>query len=74
MDVKTYDSVVDFNAAKARDRKDAGHKSAWGTMVEAYVAVQEGITLAAEYKELTGRGMQPSEAARKVFDKIGKAA
>lgn len=66
MNIKTFDSVIDFMPAARRPRR----MSVWGSIVMSFGAIREGITLAGEYKDLTNRGMASDAAARKVFEKI----
>ena len=66
MSTKAYDSALDFVPAK-QARHGAMH-----AIFDTFSAIREGIELAGEYKDLTGRGMLPSDAARKVFEHIGK--
>jgi len=44
----------------------------WDSIVNAFAAIRQGIDLAGEYKDLTGRGVPASEAARRVFERMGK--
>jgi hypothetical protein len=67
MNVKAFDSALDFVPEKAARPQGAFHAAAqW------FNSIREGIVLAGEYKELTARGMPSDQAARKVFEKIGK--
>lgn len=67
MNVKAFDSALDFVPAKsARDATGFAAVGEW------FKSIREGIVLAGEYKELTARGMPSDQAARKVFEKIGK--
>lgn len=67
MTVKTFDAALDFvPAAKARTT------GFWAVLSQSFSAIREGIAVAGEYKELTGRGMAADVAARKVFEKIGR--
>jgi hypothetical protein len=66
MSIKTFDSALDFvPEPKVRTT------GAWASIVAGFEAISEGISIAAEYKELTNRGMNSEAAARKVFEKIG---
>lgn len=67
MNVKAFDSALDFVPGKAA--RPNGFISA---VLEWLNSIREGIVLAGEYKELTARGMPSDQAARKVFEKIGK--
>lgn len=67
MNVKAFDSALDFVPAKAVRSHGVVH-----AVVQWFSSIREGIVLAGEYKELTARGMPSDEAARKVFEKIGK--
>ena len=65
MSVKAFDSALDFVPAKLANPNRVTTIGDW------FSSIREGIALAAEYKELTGRGMRSEAAARKVFEKIG---
>src|SRR5262245_30104881 len=67
MSPKTLDSALDFVPDKR-----ACKGGVWMSIVDAFSAIRQGIDLAGEYKELTGRGMPANEAARRVFDQMGK--
>lgn len=45
----------------------------WAGIASTFLSIREGVELASEYKDLTDRGMASDVAARKVFDKIGRA-
>ena len=66
MSIKTFDSALDF----VPDATRSHNQGLWASIVMSFAAIREGITLAAEYKDLTNRGMASDTAARKVFDKI----
>jgi hypothetical protein len=67
MNVKAFDSALGFVPEKAtRPHGFFQAASQW------FNSIREGIVLAGEYKELTARGMPSDQAARKVFEKIGK--
>ncbi len=70
MSVKTFDSALDFVPAASSKPAQRG---VFAAVVEALKAVREGIDAAGEYHELTARGVASDVAARRVFDKIGKA-
>ncbi len=69
MSIKTFDSALDFVPEATKPVRSSGILAG---IVNGFSAIREGIDLAGEYKELTNRGMASDEAARKVFDKIGK--
>ena len=71
MTVKTFDSALDFVPNQKKAERTG---SPWSAIVIGFDAIREGIQLAGEYHELTNRGMASDAAARKVFNKIGKAA
>lgn len=65
MNVKAIDSTVDIH-----DEMGAGHKGPFGMISAWFSALNEGITLAGQYKNLTARGVAPDLAVRKVFEQI----
>ena len=66
MSTKAFDSALDFVPAKP------ARNGALYAIFDTFSAIREGIQLAGEYKDLTDRGVLPSEAARKVFNQIGQ--
>lgn len=64
MNVKTVDSA-DFHG-----EEHGAHKGLFAGVTAWFAAMNEGITLAGQYKELTARGVSPDMAVRKVFDQI----
>lgn len=67
MNVKAFDSALDFVPEKAGRREGS-----LLSIFDWFSSIREGIVLAGEYQELTARGMPSDQAARKVFEKIGK--
>lgn len=67
MSTKAFDSALALAPAKP-----ASTGGVLSSFIVGFAAIREGIELAGEYKELTGRGVLPSDAARKVFEHIGK--
>ena len=66
MNFKDSDSALDFDPSSGHARKGGpiGAISSW------FAAMNEGITLAGQYKELTARGVAPDIAVRKLFEQI----
>ena len=64
MNVKTIDS------AEFHGDESSAHKGSFSAITAWFSAMNEGITLAGQYKDLTARGMSPDLAVRKVFEQI----
>ena len=65
MSVKAINSTTDFHQTAT-----TGHKGPLGAIMALFGAMNEGITLAGQYKDLTSRGVTPDVAVRKVFEQI----
>jgi hypothetical protein len=63
MSIKTYDSALGF---LPENRQQLG---VLARLVRFFAAIGDGMSAAAEYERLVARGMQPGDAARKVFDR-----
>ena len=66
MNVKAFDSALDFVPAPDKARKGG----LWNNLVSSLESISEGIQLASDYKTLTARGVAPDVAVRKVFEQI----
>ena len=65
MNVKAFDTALDFiPSGKSRKGGPFGAVASW------FGALNEGITLAGQYKELTARGVAPDVAVRALFEQI----
>lgn len=66
MNVKPFDAALDFVPATNKGR-NGGFREAVSLW---FAALNEGINLAGEYKDLTAHGVRPDVAVRKVFSQI----
>ena len=64
MNVKAFDSALDFVPAKA------AKGGMWSVVGSWFTSIREGIRLASDYKLLTSHGVAPDVAVRRVFDTI----
>ena len=65
MMTKAFDSALDL-VPEAK----AGKGGLWSKLLASLASISEGIRLASDYKALTGRGIAPDVAVRKVFETI----
>mgnify|MGYP000997376235 CR=1 FL=1 len=63
-------NVKSIDGADFHDDATGPHKGPFSAISAWFSAMNEGITLAGQYKDLTARGMSPDLAVRKVFDQI----
>ena len=63
--ITSYDDALDF-LPKA-ERVQTRRPSLLATVKTVLQAMSEGLSAARDYQELTGRGVAPGEAARRIF-------
>ncbi len=61
-----------WNDSIRRRREWYGVRTAFMQVVDMFDAIGDALRLSRQYNDLTSRGMPAEEAARKVFEPIGK--
>lgn len=61
-----------WNDSVRRRRDWYGLRVVMKQIADVFGAIGEAVRLSRQYDELTSRGMSPQDAARKVFEPIGK--